>query len=374
MVSTSLYDASLIATPATGSPPTGTWALSLSTAQQTQAACLTGQGQQAAWNCDLAGQPALAISVGPPPGPNPTNGAFLFYASDETEVSYGPQYQFMNTDFAPFMTVQDNDDPENGPAYYFQKTYNKIVVVPEQTFQPTSNKEKRQFEVPQGWMQQKQVIQPGEKPWFCVFNNTFLEAFIYVQQPTTTSYSNTSTTHAPTSSASDAAVSAAAATSASSISGGESWANSEWRKTATISRTVTNPTTTATYVGAATAIHSWEDGHGFHYDDDNDDDNHSKRKRWNEQAYSQLQTYPYLVKIEERRLPNNPTQPYCQKYQILDDGTYNWVADETGDSIIVNLQEDDPDYSEYQSAGIAGSKDKRQNVPGGCHCQWMSGQ
>ncbi|TKA79003.1 hypothetical protein B0A49_02264, partial [Cryomyces minteri] len=50
------------------------------------------------------------------------------------------------------------------------------------------------------------------------------------------------------------------------------------------------------------------------------------------------------VKIEERRVSGNSIQPYCQKMQIMNDGTANVVPNAAGKPIIVTLAEKDPSY------------------------------
>lgn len=350
------------------------------------------------------GNPALAMSVGVPPGPQPTNGAFLFYGSTDTEICYGSQYQFMGTQFSPFLTVQDNDYPDHGPAYYFEHLYDKIVVLPEDAFpMPTgssSSKQKRQWTLPPGWGQQKQVVNPGEKPWFCVWNNTLIETFIYVQlpipsnftdatpsssypSPTTPANSSAILTTTPIVAVSDANPSTSTTTAPSTTSG--------MPLTGSFTMTIANPTTTTTVTAPSSVLsHAgyppWShapSGSDNDDDDDDDDSTHkSKAKRWHKirqsDMYDTLQLYPYIVKIEERRLANNPVTPYCQQYQILNNGEYNWVADSSGNAIIITLDEQDPSYSAYVSAGVAGSNtDKmksRRQIPNSCHCQWWSGQ
>ena len=148
------------------------------------AQCLTEASQQLAWTCDIAGAPAAAISVGIPPGGNET-GAFLFYASEDEDICYGTQASWMQTTFSPFMTVTDNEAPGMGPAFYFQQFYDKLVVLPENAFDPADadNNKKRNIQLDQGWLQQKLTAQPGDKPWFCVWNNTFIEGFVFVDEP-----------------------------------------------------------------------------------------------------------------------------------------------------------------------------------------------
>ncbi|TKA71698.1 hypothetical protein B0A55_07146 [Friedmanniomyces simplex] len=377
--STRFYDASAIATPASG-PPTGTYKLPLSTPQETQAACLTVPDQQPAWSCDLAGLPAQAISVGTPANSNQT-GAFIFNASGDEQLCYGAQPAFMQTTWAPFHAVQDNDSPENGPAFYFQQMYDKVVVVPEAALaaaaQSASKAKRQALQVDQKWLLQKQVAQPGEKPWFCVWNNTFIEGFIYVQQPIASSYVLTSlVTTTPT----------ANATATPGTSATETTGTAYGSPTNFITTTISGPSSTATFTGPANKFSDWSSQVAQYQsapsggtNDGNNNGNqggHSKRQDYDEAILDQLQTYPYVVKIEERRLQGNTVTPYCQQYQVLDNGGYNWVADANGNAITIQLQENDPGYGAYQSAGEAGpTKVKSRGVvPGVCHCQWLSGQ
>lgn len=115
------------------------------------------------------------------------------------------------------------------------------------------------------------------------------------------------------------------------------------------------------------------------YGHDDDGSYHSKAKRGgpdddSNDLWNSLQVFPYIVKLEERRLPNNPQNPYCQQYQVLDSWSANWVADNNGNPIIVELNEQDPSFGAYESAGMADTTKRKRTVPGGCHCQWMSGE
>ncbi|KAK0328468.1 hypothetical protein LTR82_000399 [Friedmanniomyces endolithicus] len=407
--STRFYDASAIATPASG-PPTGTYKLPLSTPQETQAACLTVPNQQPAWSCNFAGLPAQAISVGIPPNGNQT-GAFLFSAADnDDQLYYGAQQPFMQTSWAPFHAVQDNDSPESGPAFYFQQMYDKVVVVPEAALSlpgkpppPPPGKEKRQgLQIDEKWLLQKQVAQAGEKPWFCVWNNTFIEGFIYVQQPVASTYlfKTTAAIATPTPNATAATETSATGTpatgtsatgtSATGTSATQTTAAPSGSPTSFITTTVTGPTGTTTFTGPAAQYSDWSSqvaqyqtastGSTNSYNNNNANNGspsgHSKRHDFDDAILDQLQTYPYVVKIEERRVQGNNVTPYCQQYQVLDNGGYNWVADANGNPITIQLQESDPGYGAYQSAGEAGptSIKGRSVVAGVCHCQWLSGQ
>lgn len=383
---TSLYDASLIASPTSGAPPTGTYALTLGQPQETQCACLPNQAQQVAWDCNLSPSNALGISV-TSPGNGKGSGANVFYASNDTTIAYGAQLSYMNTPFAQFLTVQDNDDKDNGPAFYFQQFYDKVVVVPESAIAVPSgsNKGKRGqyppgFVVPEEWKHRKQVATPGEKPWFCVWNGTFLEGFIYIQQSASVT-SSSSSVPATTSAAN--ATNPPQTTPPPSSTTGYSPTPPTTPAPDVITTTITAPFTTATFTGPASDFGAWASARveeaqrrfkGASDDDDDDDGYHKKARRQTpSDLWSEMEVFPYIVKLEERRLPDNPQNPYCQQYQILDSWSANWVADDNGNPIIVELSETDPSWGEYQSAGVASQTRRKRTIPGGCHCQWMSG-
>lgn len=397
---TSLYDASPIAAP-TGTPPTGTFALTLGPPQETQAGCLPTAGEQAAWDCDLAPNSAIGLTVAPPMN-GLGAGANVFYASYDPTIAYGLQLSSMNTSMSPFITVKDNDDPDNGPAFYFQQFYDKVVVVPEDAIVHNGiSKQKRHgsfspdFEIPQAWKQQKQAVSPSEKPWFCIWNATFLEGFIYVQEDIVTSTSSTSSATA-TANSSASTITAPASSSAPSITSIPlTMSYPATDSAAIVTRTISAPWTTATYLGPAASFAPWissiaQESKKHNYDvgkddDDDDDDDgfpppgngpYNRKAKRQADYWATLPVFPYKVKLEERRLPNNPNRPYCQQYQILNNGQANFVTDDDGNPIIVYLNEVDPSFSAYESAGIASASSKRRRgtVPGSCHCQWMSGQ
>ncbi|GAB7363061.1 hypothetical protein MBLNU230_g3354t1 [Neophaeotheca triangularis] len=415
VVSTSLYDASIIATPASSLPPTGTYALTLSTPQETQAGCLANQDYAAAWSCDLAGVPAAAVKVGTAEDEDDSPvGASLYYASESTEVEYGTQRQVLMSDFAPFLAVSDNDNPENGPAFYFQAQYNKVVVLPENAFDQSSKSKRQAWSLPDTFSQ-KQVIDPGEKPWFCYWNNTLLEGYIYVQQPVAGSFSISSSvggsSSSPTVAASAISAAIYSATAGASITASPTAVVSGARPSTSTSSSSMDALAEALAATSATLpVHAplstspestqlarfdFEDhlkskfAEKDHQDVDDDDHNHDEdddsdesdipRKRSNsdEDGTDKLPIYPLLVKLEERRLPNNPDKPFCQQFQILDNGKPGEPLTYSDGSLIkIELEENDPEYGAFASAPDDKLKPrvKRAMVPGGCHCQWMSGQ
>ncbi|KAF2723092.1 hypothetical protein K431DRAFT_220801 [Polychaeton citri CBS 116435] len=401
-VMSTLYDASIIPTPTNLSPPTGTYALAFNTAEHVQSECLVDEGQEAAWSCDLGGSPAMALGVSPLNGGNGPLQARLMHASQDTTLYYGALQDYMSTSQSPFLTVTDNDDPDFGPAFYFQATYDKVVVVPDGSIsgKVVNNgnfKDKRDYSpysIPTGWLQQQQnpaeaKPQPSSQPWLCVWNQTFIEGFIYVQKPvSSSSVPSSSSSSSPNLSATSTTTQYMQATSPSTVTSdywypshkSHDWPNTQYTSTSDPGTTSTTTLpllyTTATFIGEPSTYPQWSS-------DVSSDSAEAKEKPKLKRItardlFDGLPTYPYIIKIEERRLPSNDIQPYCQQVQILDNGSWGWYGNGSSKANTIMLEEQDPQYGAYESAGIAGSKSKRglyerQTVPGGCHCQWMSG-
>ncbi|QIW95160.1 hypothetical protein AMS68_000678 [Peltaster fructicola] len=339
---TSLYDVSLIPAPSGPTPVSGVFALTLGPAQATQADCLATPSHRPAWDCNLGSTPAIVMNVGTPaassatPTASPALNAYLA-ASADPRITYGAQYQFMRTDWAPLVPVMDNDDPNLGPAYLFQSTYDKVVVLANNTFSYSQNgKRDNAPSLPwtplPDWMpRRKQLAMSGEQPWFCFFNSTFVEGLVYVQRPAVMSTTPAATQTRVTT------------TSATSMTSATSAASS-----AVITQ---KPTNVEAYWNQRIAESIYED----HRD--------VVTARDAQPSYQALSAYPLMVKLEERRPTNVTTQPYCQLYQILYDGGYNPVPNSQGQPIMFFLEQTDSHDA---------MKDKR-DVAGSCHCQWMHG-
>lgn len=419
----------MIAAP-TVSPPSGTYALSLSEPTNVQSGCLTNGGLSQAWDCDLVGSPALAISVGVPAAPRPTEGAFFFYASSDPGFQYGAQYKFMDTDFSTYQAVQESGEEDKGPAFYFGQTYDKIVLLPESAFPvPSGAPRKRDFQMPPGWNRNRQVVNHGDKPWMCVWNDTLIEGWIYVEQNITSSFpitTSSSLTATPTGNSTPAENTASTYTAASTseiTTGPRAQVTAALATSASASQTAS--TTTVTTVSTQT---SWG-GRGrpekFNSDDDDHDESsetgHKRRRRDLQRrqssssstssssssssssattiddgndnndyllspeqedaldTYHGLPPYPYLIKIEERRVPEvDGNVPYCQQYQLLNSGELvPFTNNAYPNGIKFDLAEQPPAYSAYDenpsfNPNPNSRSRKRQTPQNACHCEWWA--
>ncbi len=227
----------------------------------------------------------------------------------------------------------DLEDHDRGPAWFFQQSYDKVVIVRQEDFaagkvldQAPSNppgikgRGDPLEDAPTGDLYGRSrsgIAQPGEQPWYCFWNQTLLEGFIYVTQ------------------------NVSAASSSSSIS-----------------------STTSTSIS------------------------HKPRRT----GSPPIPAYPKQVKLVELRTkPNNPgyIAPYCQQMQILNDGTVGLVINtETKGPNIVPLTENLPAYQKGRdSRSVSGRRLRRAPETSGtgqtakvmkrdlyahsCHCEWM---
>ncbi|KAB2575972.1 hypothetical protein DBV05_g5421 [Lasiodiplodia theobromae] len=352
----SLFDASSIQVIPTGLPalPVGKYALPIRSPDVSSNECLTSSEQNDAWSCNVDGPP-LEINVRSYGKAN-SYAMWLSPLDNTTGVNYGSQAP--NIEPQALSLVTDLDNPTDGPAWHFQTLYDKIVILRPEDFAAGQKLVSRDahssssgdyggddgsssyppyppdgFNMPSGFRSRHQVV-AGDKPWYCIWNSTFIETFIYVEQNT----------------------SAAMSTGVSSgLSSATSYATPA-QSTSTVPATTTYPSpVTIVSTNTAAAITT---SPSTAQRRDTDSDN--------------IQWYPRIVKIEERRT-STKEQAYCQQMQLLDDGRMVPVLQD-GQTIVVKLSESDPDYSDYKSGSSSKSSkralDKRDDPSNACHCQW----
>ena len=346
--SETLLDASAIATPSVSALPTGSWGLGLSAAQEVQDDCLTDSTQSGAWSCDITDGQSLAVSI-MSPGPDGSQLASVFQAEGNNIWNYGAD--FAGTVAAPLQLVVDMDDPGRGPAYQFQAMYNKVVVAPPSAFSPTaisSGSSKRDWSHhPSGPWSPRQSISAGEQPWVCFWNSTLVQFFIY-SEDNSTSFN-----------ASSASSTYSGESITAPMSSGASATPPPPLPDCATTGPVAYSATDSAMPPASTAPSACPT-------------NSQYQPSAPLPPMSGMPFYPYVVKLEERRVPGSPP-PYCVKMQIMGNGSpVPIINPDTGEPYTVQLYEKDPGYAAYASARLK-SRRKRKTVPGSCHCQWLSG-
>ncbi|GAM91472.1 hypothetical protein ANO11243_095230 [Dothideomycetidae sp. 11243] len=170
--------------------PTGSYQLQIGHPEDPQTDCINNSGQDSAWECGISSPGAMALSI-----TNLNNGkgqmAAVYQAANAT-IGYGTEIPI--TSPANLVVVTDPDRPTMGPAFQFQIPYTKVVVALPGSLEPayinmTTGQPAPAPSSATGpsitqhfWMP---LTQPGDQPWFCYWNNTMLEGFIYAHDNST---------------------------------------------------------------------------------------------------------------------------------------------------------------------------------------------
>jgi hypothetical protein len=289
--------------------------------------------QSKAWSCQIPWSPLLVQVSGLPGATNPLakNEVIIDYGNGSMQDCYPYGTQPPVLDHPQVLNlVSDNQEPDRGPAWFFQTTYNKVVVVQEdQLSSPYQTGSKRDVsprdqDPRPGDFMRKGVAQPGDKPWFCYWNGTLLEAFLYVNLT-----------------------------------------SSEASQSPSITTPLPNPTQTSQPSAASSGVssldYSWPVG-------------------------PPLPAYPKVLKIQERRIPRGPQAipPYCIQNYITPDGTAQPVMNSTNQPATIYLNETDLEtVAPMTGRGIVldlnelelDQRDveiKERQTQGNCGCVWLA--
>ncbi|KAL9027419.1 MAG: hypothetical protein Q9196_004050 [Gyalolechia fulgens] len=334
---TSLVDATPLASTPTNLPtlPTGTFYVPLRNPTIHNRSCLSSYTN--AWDCSNSVDLKLDISDPKLISVSP------LYPSTGNQIHFGSQPP--QTDHAAsLMLMGDKDGMERGPAWFFQQPYTKIVVIPDQDWGLDGGYRKRRLNFLRrrtesrrlnirGYDSPQEIAPIAAKPWFCYWNNTILEGFIYVTQNSSGQPQSTS----------------AEANSAMSPSGDLSTpATASWEGHGAAPFAAS----TSSAPDPATPVVSME-------------------KR-NTTDPLQLPAYPRDVKIEERRDPGVVLQPYCVHMQIMNDGSAQPLPDED----IISLTEYKPDDDEVGPQPTSDKEKRgylweRSSATSACECEWL---
>lgn len=135
--------------------------------------------------------PVVSLSYAPPPD------GLIRYGSQPPQLSQP----------ANLVLMKDKYDFNKGPAYVFQQQYTKMVIVHEEDIPGGIPASKRSLlnrwfydkgfehhgrllgrQEDDKWMSDS-IARPVDRPWFCYWNNTILEGFIFVTQDASASAS-----------------------------------------------------------------------------------------------------------------------------------------------------------------------------------------
>ena len=125
-------------------------------------------------------------------------------------IRYGAQPPQLNGP-SPLVLMENRDDSTRGPAYTFVQPYNKTVILREDDLpggypppkrsllerwsfnEEAVDKPARLHERDDSTWGSDSIAQPTDKPWYCFWNGTILEGFIFITQNASSSASENTT-------------------------------------------------------------------------------------------------------------------------------------------------------------------------------------
>ena len=155
----------------------GTFSLPIGAPQQQNSACLAQNNESAAWTC-TAREPLILSFF-----PSPTEQRNLIMMAIQSPSNMQPSmYGVQDPRINPLELTPavDPERPNNGAAYYFRTTYSRTMLLKEDQIA----KQSQDLDLPKTNVS---TIQPGDRPWLCIFNKTLLEGYIYVSEKSTCS-------------------------------------------------------------------------------------------------------------------------------------------------------------------------------------------
>lgn len=321
------FDATSIPTPSDLPPlATGSFGIPLNV-NAAPYTCLTDTAQYKAWDCNIAFNQAVALQVqitrnAPQLGKDGTYDVLL--VTDYSSVAREGDPEIPNLMYgasAPLIQpamnlelVNDTFDLARGPAWYRMSPYNKTVVVPESGLHTSSSSKHRRgdpaFAPSPGSFQRKGMAEAGDRPWICVWPETYVEMFIYARQ--NSSYAEASTATITT------------------------------RLPSTATATESGATATAT--GTGTEVISM----------------------------NKLTAYPRAIKIKERRVVNSP-RPYCYQVIVNDDNSTTPVTDTSGNVVAaVEIDENEEPDDIAKRHELSERSTGENGDMSECGCMWFS--
>ncbi|KAI9929128.1 hypothetical protein ASPWEDRAFT_49222 [Aspergillus wentii DTO 134E9] len=159
--------------------PTGSYVIPANPKNQSKF-CIADHDYNTAWSCATKGK-ELPISIG-----GSDLGRTITFEPDTSSFSYGAQPPYLPHKNQSLSMMYDTQDLSLGPALFFFAQFDKLVVVHQDKF-PSNALSKRyvsEEDLIASAMQMKQTTQVGDQPWFCWWNSTAMEFFLYINETT----------------------------------------------------------------------------------------------------------------------------------------------------------------------------------------------
>ncbi|KAJ5155453.1 hypothetical protein N7492_008256 [Penicillium capsulatum] len=144
--------------------------------------CVSDHDYKSSWKCmDRPNDFKIFVD-----GPKGHHSVVFSETTPTATFSYGAQPPFLPKATQSLSMAIDTSETSMGPALFFFSLFDKLVIVPEQEFSSSIAKRSwpEDFNSPSRFLDRKQTAKPGDKPWFCWWNHTMMEFFMYVNEST----------------------------------------------------------------------------------------------------------------------------------------------------------------------------------------------
>lgn len=162
--------------------PTGSFVVPADLKNQSKF-CMADPDYKVAWSCQDQGY--IPIEVDGSGSEHTVN--FPSKPFDSSSFNYGAQTPVLKDPEQSLSLMMDTSDLSMGPALFFYALFDKLVILPQDTFSSSSVSSKRDLterDILSNSLHRKELAQNGDKPWFCWWNSTIMEFFLYINEST----------------------------------------------------------------------------------------------------------------------------------------------------------------------------------------------
>lgn len=349
--------------------PTGHYQIPFNQSQEVSNCIPDTDGLGAAWGCmDIA---YIGVNVFEDYASGGMQAAFEDFSVNTADFRYGPQPPDFNGTAFALQPMVDKDASDLGAAMFFSVLFDKLSIVPDYALQVNNEKravDAQQFSRRTPAPYDGEPLKPAEQPWFCFWNSTINEFFIYLNEDAPDEPSATTSTQAKYAKHTTSMRSSPTTTQNTYHSTTSGVALQEL----TVITGTTSPSPTATTFQAYNPTPPGLSASAT--------PTYGVKRRSYESSASNISNYPKLIKMVEKRKPLDENalhvEPYCQKMQVLD----NWeiVPIPTVETICI----EELQYPTSTSIGTNKRRGKRADDGEGrdvisdlesyCICEWTS--
>ncbi|GMG32055.1 unnamed protein product [Aspergillus oryzae] len=162
--------------------------------------CIVDQDYNPSWSCMKSGKIPVSVT-----GTESSRNITFSNEPISSSFTYGAQAPYFSDPTQSLSLMMDSSDLSLGPALTFFSLFDKLVIVPQDTFSSSavSKRAISEDDVMAGAFRRLHTAQAGDKPWFCWWNSTVMEFFLYLNQSTKDAQYSSTSTHLPSSQSTD---------------------------------------------------------------------------------------------------------------------------------------------------------------------------